>query len=61
MRLINKFKTKLNNMDNVTKEQIAQLIESLGNEVIYFTSIGDFKSAQRVKAEMDVLINDIQN
>ena len=48
-------------MDNVTKKQIAELIESMGNEVIHFTSIGDFKSAQRIKAEMDVLINDLQN
>jgi len=48
-------------MNNLTKEQIVQMIEDLGQEVIHFTSIGDFKSAQRIKAEMDSLINDFQN
>ena len=48
-------------MEDVNKAHIVEQIESMANEVIHFTSIGDFKSAQRIKAEMDVLINDLQN
>lgn len=45
------------NTENLTRKEILELIDSLGKEVIRFTSIGDFRSAQRMKAEIDSIIN----
>lgn len=45
------------NTENLTRKEILELIDSLGKEVIRYTSIGDFKSAERMKAEIDVIIS----
>lgn len=47
-------------MDNVTKKELMDLVDSLGNEILYLTSAGQYQRAEELKGEMEEIILTIQ-
>lgn len=48
-------------MDNVTKKDLMDLVDSLGTEIMYLIQAGNYQRAEELKAEIDEIILTIQN